>query len=74
MRAVYFLGERKTRAALEPLKAAFHSSTDPYFKAEVLQALAKIDVQDFETFAQGIDFDVESPIVRAKWQQLISRL
>jgi len=53
MRAVHVLGERKTTAATAPLKAAFRSATDPYFKAEILSALLKSDFHEFESFARA---------------------
>lgn len=73
MRAVYFLGERKTRAAIDPLQVAFRSATDPYYKAEILAALWKIDSHEFSRFAEGIDFDQESAIVNERYQKIIAK-
>lgn len=64
MRAVFLLGGRKTKAAIEPLKAAFLASTDPYFKAAILQALCKIDRIEFEMYMGEINISEESIIVR----------
>lgn len=72
MRAVYLLGERKNQAAIEPLQAAFRLATDPYFKAEILAALWKIDQHEFDRFAQSIDLVQESTIVEKRYQQLIT--
>lgn len=71
MRAVYFLGERKTLAAIEPLQAAFLAATDPYFKAEILAALWKIDQHEFGLFVDSIDLAQESAIVQKRYEQLI---
>lgn len=64
MRAIFLLGERKTMAAIAPLKAAFYAAADPYFKVEILQALWKIDRNEFDAFIKKIDVSKESAIVR----------
>ncbi len=71
MRAVYFLGERRTQAAIEPLQAAFLAATDPYFKAEILSALWKIDPHEFDRFVRSIDLARESAIVQKRVEQII---
>lgn len=42
-RVAFLLGERKATSAFSALLDAFHDSADPYFKAEILQALLKIN-------------------------------
>lgn len=42
-RAAFLLGKRKANSAYSALQNAFQNSVDPYFKAEILQALLKIN-------------------------------
>lgn len=72
MRAVYLLGERKTLAAIEPLKAAFLASDDPYFKAEILTALMKIEPHQFRQLVENIDLEHESAIVQEQFKQIMT--
>ena len=44
MRAVYILGEKGSRHAVEPLLALFKQSRDPFLQREILIALGKIGV------------------------------
>ncbi len=52
-RAVYLLGERRTRKAFRSLYEAFQMAQDPYLKAEILRSLFKINRQKtFKLFAR----------------------
>lgn len=66
-RAAYVLGERKTASAFTALLAAFQNDSDPYFKAEILRALLKIDPRKTRRIFNEKKLEEESIVVRAAW-------
>lgn len=42
MRAVYLLGEKKSKSALEPLTRLFRQTKNPFLQSEIIDALGKI--------------------------------
>lgn len=64
-RAVYVLGERKTRKAYQTLYKAFWGAADPYFKAEILRTLFKIDRRKTLKLFHSKQLKKESIIVQA---------
>jgi len=74
MRAVQLLGERKVRAAVPVLQQKFNQSTDPYFQAEIMKALFRIDREAAEEFFQRTLTGKESVVIQHTWKELREKL
>lgn len=71
-RAAFLLGERKTASAFDALLETFQSASDPYFKAEILQALFKIDRRKTLTQLTREQINKESVIVQKIFENATS--
>lgn len=63
-RAAWLLGERRAATAFVELLNAFQSASDPYFKAEIIRALVKIDRRKTLELIRQEDIIKESIIVQ----------
>ena len=70
MRAARLLGLRRIRNAIPELQKQFLFSQDPYFQAEVMEALFDIDKEAAKIFFRQTLTGKESVILERTWEQL----
>jgi HEAT repeat protein len=69
-RVAWLLGERRAAMAFMDLLNVFQSASDPYFKAEIIRALAKIDRQKTLELISQKHIKKESIIVRKAFAEI----
>jgi HEAT repeat protein len=69
-RAAWLLGERRAATAFMDLLNAFKSSSDPYFKAEIIRTLIKINRQKTKELISQKHIEKESIIVQKAFAEI----
>lgn len=72
-RAIWILGRLKSREAVRPLIELFEETDNPFFKIEILDALAEIGTEDSIGFIKK-SLHSETGIVRKKAEEIIISL